>query len=316
MKHLSILTEPYRVILQEFAAYILALGFRSQTKEFLPAMAREFLHCLERKNVFSVRSISPQLVQEHYTYITQRPNQRREGLGLSASMITHHIYALRLFFGWLEKLGVMDMNPMNCLEFPRLHGPVRLPLTLEAIEDLYKACETPLEKALLGLFYGCGLRRSEAEALDIRDINWSASKVVVRHGKYNKRREVPLHPKVHHDLRQYYEIERAEKIDLYQPTKAFLLGRLGQRFRGNDANRTIKKLAQKAELTDTVSLHVLRHSIATHLLDKGMSLDQIRQFLGHSSLDVTERYVLRHNKSWRQKRSHYTNHKTKMYQIS
>lgn len=314
MKHLALQTEAYRVILTEFTRYISARGFSGHTKDDIPAVVQEFLFALEKHGVFSVAFVKPTHVQEHYDYISHRPNMRRPTVGLSASMITQHVYGLRVFFSWLEQLGALSLNPMTCLQFPKLYSPPRVALLLSAIEELYNHTETQLDRALLGLFYGCGLRRSEAASLDIRDVNWSGARVIVRHGKFNKRREVPLHSTIMKDLRSYYKEERPQLLWPTRPTKAFLVNTCGDRLEGKRANVRIQQLAKLAEIEQDVSLHVLRHSIATHLLDRGMSLEQIRQFLGHGSLDVTERYVLGSQKSWRQRKSVYTKNQRKFYQ--
>lgn len=172
---------------------------------------------------------------------------------------------------------------------------------------------TAQDKALLSLYYGCGLRRSEGTALDIRDIQWSNARLIVRHGKFNKRREIPLHQRVLKDLRHYYQEERPQRLRAERPTKALLINRRGQRMEGKDANIRIQQLAKSTEIERDISLHVLRHGIATHLLDNGMALEHIQKFLGHGSLDVTENYVLGHHRSHRQKRSHYTKNPRKVY---
>lgn len=314
MKHLTLLTEAYRVILSEFTKYIEARGFSKSCREYTPASVQEFLFRLEDLNVYSVSFVKPNHIWSHYEHLTQRENNRKAQVGLSASVINSHLYSLGLFFGWLVQLKAIAVNPITCLEFPKLYSPSRIALPLTSIESLYEVYETQLDLALLGLHYGCGLRRSEAEALDIRDVNWSRSCVVVRRGKFGKRREVPLHSKIRKDLRQYYEGERMKNLHNHESINAFLVNWQGRRVRGKRANVRIQYLAQQGGIKGEVTLHVLRHSIATHLLDRGMGIGQISTFLGHSSLDVTERYLLGHSKSWRKKQSHYTHNKTKLYQ--
>ena len=315
MKHLELQTEAYRVIHREFARYVSACGFAETAESYVPAAVCEFLFEMEKKTKRSLRNIQPQDVWNHYQYITQRANVRREG-GLSATTIGHHVYSLRLFFSWLEQLEAISVNPMTGLEFPKLYSPRRTALSLDHIKQLYSITETQLDRVLLGIYYGCGLRRSEGAALNLRDVVWSSAKVIVRHGKFNKRREVPLHTSILKDLRKYYEQERIERLWPDRPTQAFMVNVRSERLEGKRANVRIQQLAEKAGIEQEVTLHVLRHSIATHLLDKGMSLEQIRQFLGHSSLDVTERYVLGSQKSWRKRESVYTKNRRKIYQAS
>jgi len=226
---------------------------------------------------------------------------------LSSSMLGHHVYAWRVFFAWLESIEAIYVNPLTGLDFPRPFSPKRHALLQEEIQKLYAASEQPRDKAILGLFYACGLRRSEGVALNNRDIDYTNGKLIVREGKFDKRREIPLHPKIISHFREYRDSQRIQLIgNTYsEDAAAFLINNYSLRMTGNAANDRVKYLAEKAELQKSISLHHLRHSVATHLKENGMKMEQIKEYLGHSSLDVTQGYLEGYSSRWKNKSRPY-----------
>lgn len=269
-------------IISGFKNYLERLGYQKNTCQMLPSCIKEFL---EKKNE-PLTEITPAHILDHYEYLTSRPNKRRPG-GLSEMMVSHHIYALRVFFGWQEQLGRIRDNPVSGLNFPRPKYANRQVLTLAEVNGLYESCDTLQQKAVLGLCYGCGLRRSETAALDIKDIHFKSLLLYVRKGKGAKRRAVPINEKVAKDLKDYLYKERYGKPG--EP--AFITNTKGKRISGSKLNDILKELAIKANIKKEISLHHLRHSIATHLLESGMSVEHVREFLGHKHLESTQVYT-------------------------
>ena len=163
------------------------------------------------------------------------------------------------------------------------------------IEALYAACaETALglrDRAMLALYYGCGLRRSEGVALDVSDVLLERAMVYVRHGKNYRERYVPLATGVARDLGSY--LLEARPMLAHPKTRALLVSVRGRRIGGQSLLLRLRRLQDQAGvLPDTlIGLHTLRHSVATHLLIAGMPLEEIAQFLGHQSLESTQRYT-------------------------
>jgi len=246
--------------------------------------------------------MKPADIWKHYEYLQTRPNKRREG-GLSASVLNFHVYSMRTFFAWLENLEAIAINPMTGLEFPRQFSKARTALSQEEIKRLFAVARTNKEKAILSVFYALGLRRSEAEDLNVTDFDFSGKKVVIRAGKFGKRRELPLHEKAIEMIQEYIQTDRRNFIIAKTPSdhRALFYSSIGTRFTGAKMNDVIKHLADKAQIVNPVSLHVLRHSVATHLKENGMAMEQIKDFLGHSSLDVTQNYLNGYGWKWNQK---------------
>jgi len=269
-----------------FKTHLQRLGYSKGSQSMLPTCVAEFLQQLEEKNIYQLYEIEPTNIQQHYEYLTQRPNKRRTG-GLSSRMITHHIYAIRLFLNYQEQLGNIKENPISGLSFPRSESKPRELLTIEEIKRLYEISETFRERAIIGIFYGCGLRRSEGESLDIKDISFKSSLLYVRKGKGGKRRVVPINEKVLNDLKNYQQYGRFSEPG----EAAFICNNSGIRMKGDKHNTTVKQLVSKASIQKEITLHNLRHSIATHLLENGMSVEYVRDFLGHKHLEATQIYT-------------------------
>jgi site-specific recombinase XerD len=175
--------------------------------------------------------------------------------------------------------------------------PPRVILTRDEIRRLYQVTDnTQLgyrDRAMLGVYYGLGLRRSEGVGLDVKDVLLKKNLVYVRKGKNYRERYVPVSQVVRTDLENYILYVRDSFF--YSPEKrknpALLVSMQGRRVAGTTLIFRLQLLAEKAGIDKTVGLHTLRHSIATHLLSSGMSLDSICRFLGHSSLESTQIYT-------------------------
>jgi len=173
-------------------------------------------------------------------------------------------------------------------------------LTQDEIKTLYNSIENtyltlPYEKRqanhyelkfILAIFYGCGLRRAEGYNLQFKDVNFDKRTIFVEQGKNYKDRVVPMSEGVYRNLQDYvYNFRHKLKLNhnrLYDGNMFVMGSKLKNLQKStNDDNIKAKRL----------SLHVLRHSIATHLLQNGMSIENISLFLGHSSLDATQIYT-------------------------
>jgi integrase/recombinase XerD len=237
------------------------------------------------------------------TYVSERANQRRPG-GLSNNHLNKYIQTLKLLSRYVRETGqgsfTLDMNMLRG-EQPYLDG-TRDILTQGEIKELYRACEftpfTPLalrDKAMLSIFYGCGLRRNEGVHLDMNDILFDKQLLYVRKGKHYKERYVPMSKKVMEDLSNYLGEGRPYILQGKDCEAFFISDRQNKRMQGQSLIVRLKRL-QKLTANPTlkakpIGLHTLRHSIATHLLQSGMKLQDIATFLGHSTLDSTQIYT-------------------------
>lgn len=275
-------------IVHEFKNYLYQVGYNEVTRQMLPALVQEFL---AQQQITDIDYIEQQQVIAFYEWLHVRPLKRRSG-ALSEAMISQYVYALRTFFSWAQVTGQLDYNPVSAMKFKQAGKGTRQPLTTGEVGQLFEAAGTLKERALLHLFYSCGLRRSEGEALNIRDIHFRDQLLYVREGKGARRRVVPLTDRVAADMEAYYLQERCNSsVKKVQDEEAFMLNQRGGRLRGDGYIKILNRLKDKAGIDKEITLHHLRHSIATHLLQSGMSMEYVRDFLGHQHLESTQVYA-------------------------
>jgi integrase/recombinase XerD len=257
MKHLIIYNRKYRDLLKDFGQYLKRVGYNKGSQTAMPSCVREFFHWLEQRGINSLDQITPEHIRKHYDYLCERPNHNRGG-NLSDSLVHHHLYALKTFMNYQEQNGNIGSNPFGVLTFPRPQYQSRQVLGREEIKTLYQACQSMRDKAMLSLFYGCGLRRSEAIKLNINDIHFKGQLLYVRSGKGKKRRVVPMTGQVAADLQNYYLYERGlyMKGVTRDNQNAFVLNNHGNRML--DYWKRLKYLVRQAGLPGWVSLHHLR----------------------------------------------------------
>jgi integrase/recombinase XerD len=295
MKHLPLQSRYYRELLSDYARHLERVGYNPFTIKMLPSLVREFFHQLEQMGIKSLEEVTPQIINSHYRYLKVRPCKGRPG-SLSESMLHSHLWGVKILFSFLQAEGRIGADPFSLLTFPSPKKQEREILTSKEIEKLYLACATSLDRAILGLFYGLGLRKSEAESLNIKDISFRSRLLYVRSGKGKRRRVVPVTVKVTEDLKNYYHQERIRVLRKSKDPdreKAFILNSNGERMLGQSFWRKLRYLVLKAGIENPgrITLHSLRHSIATHLLGSGHSVEQVRDFLGHTNIESTQVYI-------------------------
>lgn len=266
---------------QTYYRHLESLGYNKTTRKQLPFHLDEFIDYIEKP----ILQTTKQDVLNYLSYLKERPNKVQGG-GLSEHAIYHHLYALRVYFSWQLDLQHLTIDPTSSIRLPTPTGRPRAILTHAEVKELYQGCTNLKARALVSLGYGCGLRRTEIARLDLKDIHFSKDLLYVRRGKNDKRRVVPLSPRVKQDLWNYYLNERFSS-----GTDAFICTPKGLRYHPCSLNRLLKKALENTAIEKKISLHNLRHSIATHLIESGLSLEYVRDFLGHTFLETTQVYT-------------------------
>ena len=259
--------------------------------------AAEFLGRMEGAGKTGLEQIDAGDIAAHVAYLYARPS-RLGGGALSDYTVRGYVFSLRLLFDYAERHGLIPGgSPLAGLRLARPATTQRYCCSAAEITALYRACgDDGRLTALLHLLYGCGLRRMEAVALNVGDVDYRAGLLYVRRGKGRKRRVVPLPGEgVGAALREYERGQRwrwvAAAAAAPTPLPAFLLNGRGTRMRGNTVRRYLARLVKRAGLSARITPHVLRHSIATHLLLGGMAVERVRDFLGHDRLETTQLYT-------------------------
>ena len=231
-------------------------------------------------------------MEKFVSYFKQRPNQRRGG-GLSQSHIIKQIYSLNLFFKYLHLMERMEEKLELTYEEKDELKEQKI-LSREEVQLLYSNCGHDVlgqrDRAMLSVYYGCGLRRSEGVRLMVDDILFEKSLLYVKPSKNGWDRYVPMALGVKQDLERY--IYGGRKLLSGKDSGAHLfLTEKGKVAQGQTLMYRLKLLLAQSELPREIGLHSLRHSIATHLLSGGMSLAEVSLFLGHRVLDSSQRYT-------------------------
>ena len=299
MKKLNLKNASYKELIIAFKAWLDILGFAETTVYNLPIHLKEFFNYLESKNINQVDYIKTNHITEYYKHLKERPNQRKNG-ALSNGSLNKHQQALFKFRDYLKQHNHKGINIHLKLETGNQRSSLNV-LNLQEIKQLFKATNYSHEeeklryrdKALLICFYSCGLRRNEVVNLNLNDVLFDKERLFVRKGKNYKERFIPLN-KHSLDILETYIFEYRIQFKNHKESEALFLNYRGTRLQGMSfANRlkAIIKATNNKELNRNITLHSLRHSIATHLLQQGADIEHISTFLGHSSLESTQIYT-------------------------
>ncbi|CAM4196056.1 MULTISPECIES: tyrosine-type recombinase/integrase [Flavobacterium] len=271
-------------IIFNFRKELQNLGYSKNAVNEYPKFVKKLLHYSKE----NPQKIKPKHIANYHRYLQEKPKTR--GIGkLSEAYIKSQLLAIKLFFEYLERTQQINKNPF-LLKVKTPQNKTRATLTVEEIKILYASCQNQLETTIIHLCYGCGLRRTEVQNLNIKDIHFSKKLLFIRKGKGKKRRVIPLTKSITKDLKKYY-------VESFQYRKkdqdSFLITPDGNRLLGNSIYNQFKKISKRNLLLkqQKICLHSLRHSIATHLLENDMSVEMVRDFLGHDQLKTTQIYT-------------------------
>lgn len=199
------------------------------------------------------------------------------------------MYALRFCY---RILGLKDKR----IELPEIKRGTKLPVVLsrEEVRRMLKAPKLLKHKLLLGLLYGCGLRCAEVRGIRLSHIDLDRKQLLVYQGKGKKDRYVPLCDMLVRGIRSYIEAEQPQTW-LFNGKDQEINGRAGGDFDSRYSQRgvqwAVQQAAREAGITKDVSVHTLRHTYATHLLEEGLDIMTIRDLLGHACIDTTLVYL-------------------------
>jgi len=214
--------------------------------------------------------------------------------GTARSSIARKLAALRTFFRFLTREGVLEKNPARLISTPRQEKKIPARLEEAEVERLLSCPDpsTPLgrrDHAILELVYATGLRVGELVGLDRSSLELEA-RLVRAHGKGKKERLVPYGEPAADALERYLH-DRGAIARRGPGTDALFLNSRGRRLTERSVHRLVQKYLRQAALSSGLSPHSLRHAFATHLLERGADLRSIQELLGHSSLSTTQKYT-------------------------
>lgn len=219
--------------------------------------------------------------------------QDQSRAGLSARSIARLVSAFKSFYKFLALDGVIKKSPAANLAAPSTWLSLPKFLTVKEVELLLRQPDEKeprgvRDKAMLELLYASGLRVSELVGLTVKDLNLTEGFLLCR-GKGGKERIVPLGGKARKAISRY--LAEVRPLLLKKPADFLFLTRRGGRFTRQGFWKALKEYARRAGLASKITPHVLRHSFATHLLERGADLRSVQMMLGHSQITTTQIYT-------------------------
>jgi len=300
MKQLRLHNESYKALVSSFKEWLSILGFCDGSVYYLPLHLQEFFYYLEKHHITSIDQISRVIIKQYYNYLSSRPNQRTSG-ALSKSSLNSHGHALKKFREYLKKHTAHSI-PLH-LKPERVSGLKHVEIaSIHEVKQLFKATQHSSiykkvafrDKAMLVLLYSCGLRRNEAINIKIKDVLFDKQLLLVRKGKNYKERYIPINS-YNLQILEHYIYDIRIQFCNYHISDFLLIGRTGNPLLGGglitSLGRIINATGNQELIDKNITPHKLRHAIASHFLAAGMHIEDIKVFLGHSSLETTQIYT-------------------------
>ena len=269
--------------IEDFLNYcIFEKGLSDKTKVSYKNDLDEYKKYLNNLNIKNIEDIKSNHIKE---FIKDRGED-------ATTTIAHNLTVIKNFHAYLLKEKLVKIDESEFIERPKLRKSLPKTLSIEDVDKLLDIkLETPFDyrnKAMLELIYGCGLRISELINLEINDIDEVNCFIRIL-GKGNKEREVPVGEYALYYLKEY--VERRNLLLKNKSCNKLFLNNHGQGMTRQGFFKNLKQLLKEKGLNEEISPHTLRHSFATHLLNRGADLRSIQEMLGHSDISTTKIYT-------------------------
>ena len=258
---------------------------RNASQNTLSSYIRDVRHFFEHIDGSPPEDATRETVLEYTNWLTSQ--------GKSVSTVMRTIASLKSFYSFLLFKGLVPENPVHNISAPKIERKLPQILSNKEVELLlnqprctdlkgYRDC------AMLELLYATGLRVSELIALNITDINLSASFLRCVSGA--RERIIPIYPAAVKAVGEYVRVARSKMIDNNEETALFV-NVSGERMSRQGFWKIIKQYQEKAKINKQITPHTLRHSFAAHLLENGADLRSIQEMLGHADISSTQVYA-------------------------
>lgn len=229
----------------------------------------------EFANITNVRRISRRNVRDFLGSLAR--------YGYERSSISRKTSSLKSFFKFLVRENIVNINPAVDIKYPKLKRKLPSFLSIEEMNKLLDDNLSKRDRVIIELIYGTGMRASEICSLNTKDVDFANETVRVM-GKGRKERILPLTRKAKDAIRDYLSPSRNKNTSL-------LLNKFGKRLSQRSLQRIVGKYIRAVADVTHSSPHTLRHTFATHLLDRGCDLRTVQELLGHSSISTTQIYT-------------------------
>lgn len=269
--------------IDDFLNYcIFEKGLSDKTRESYQNDLVVYSEFLKDNGIDEVNHIKSSHIKD---FLKERSNEE-------TSTIAHNLTVIKNFHAYLLKENIVRVNEAEFIERPKLKKALPKTLSVEDVDKLLDIeLKTPFDyrnKAMLELMYGCGLRVSELVSLEINDIDMTNCLIRIV-GKGNKEREVPIGEYSIYYLKEYLKVR--ESLLKKKSCSKLFLNNHGNGMTRQGFFKNLKAILREKGLNESVSPHTLRHSFATHLINRGADLRSIQEMLGHADISTTKIYT-------------------------
>ena len=287
-----------RGLKDRYLAWMLATRYAEASVKTAHADLEWLLRFLALRAVERAADVTPELLDGYSLWLREKPNAFHEGKTLGMTTVHYRLLTAKSFFKWAAQNMTLLADPAENLELPRLHPG--LPQTILTQEEARRLLDAPdlrspvgyRDKALLEVVYATGIRSGELSRLKASNFDAKAKTLFVRQGKGGKDRLLPLASTAAGYLKEYVEKVRPRFAKGMKggDDGTLFIAHTGGRMRTSRLRELFKRCTKAARLDKRATCMVLRHSIATHLLENGMDIRLIQEFLGHDCLRTTALY--------------------------
>jgi len=275
-----------RELIDDFMNYLsVERGLAKNTLESYKRDLKKYTKYLKRKNITDPNNVTRLEVNNFMLF--------QKDKGLSMSSISRSLAAVKVFHKFLAREGFAKEDKTSLIDSPKLWKKIPEVLSRDEVELIIKAVYprdtlTMRDKAILELMYASGMRVSEVVGIKLNDLNLDIGFVRCI-GKGSKERIIPVGKSAILAITRYLEKSRGKLSK--QPNSFVFLNRSGNRISRQSVWKIIKKYAKMAKIRKEIKPHTLRHSFATHLLERGADLRSVQEMLGHSNISTTQIYT-------------------------
>jgi len=283
-----------------FYGYLLRYNEAMRVRNYSPATLhrresdiRRFVGWCDERGIDRPQNVTKPILEGYQKYLFYY--RQANGEPLSSTSRNHYITSVKQFFKWLTQENHLLYNPASELFVPRQSVSLPIVLTIEEIEQLMLQpdVQTPYglrDRAILEVLYSTGIRRSELCSLQLHNISLAQLTLYVRHGKGGKDRLLPLGARAGQWLETYLRKVRPHLLlDINEQT--LFLNDYGAPFSDNKLGDRVKRFLRNSGVKAIGSCHLLRHAMATHMLENGADIRYIQAMLGHADLTSTQMYT-------------------------
>ena len=273
--------------LDRFLNYLIVeKGLSKNTIEAYSHGLNRFLNYLRRKGMEEVREISKLDIREFLLFLKKK--------GLSSKTLARNLVSIRVFMRFLTEESILSANPAEEIESPKTAKTLPEILSLEEVETLLEQPDTQIpqgmrDRAMLEMLYATGMRVSELTQLQVNHVHLEAGYVLV-YGKGSKERIVPIGNEAMKWARRYMG-ETRERLLKKRESPFLFVNRSGKPMSRQYFWKSIKAYGRRAGIRKRIAPHLIRHSFASHLLERGADLRSVQLMLGHVDISTTQIYT-------------------------